>query len=189
MVSVLEPCTILRVQSWDIRKTAPSRAEEAAGVLWPKVTGTFARGAAEVVCVGPTDWLVLAGASGGTIAGARAANTNAAAGTPHTAGSASVALLSALAAAFQDSTFRITDVSQALARLQIAGPQARPLLAKACSTNVSPQAFPVGRSARTRFAGMPVVVRCLEPETFECIVSQSYREYLVAWLADAAVEY
>jgi hypothetical protein len=46
-----------------------------------------------------------------------------------------------------------------------------------------------GRSARTRFAGMPVIVRCTRPSTFQCIVTASYCDYLASWLADAALEF
>lgn len=113
--------------------------------------------------MGPTDWLVV---------------TDAAAPSP----------FERLSEAFQGSAFRVTDVCSALIRLKVEGAHARALLAKGCSMDVSPQAFPVGRSASTRFAGMPVVVRCVQSSTFELIAGLSYRDYLVAWLADAAEE-
>ena len=165
MLSVLDPCDILRVQSWDIRKAAPPNAAQVLRVVWPKSVGEVAHGAADVLCIGPTDWLVMA--------------------PPERA----AALLVALQMAFQDSSFRVTDVSSALARVRVEGPRARLLLSKGCALDLDPQAFTPGRALRTRFAGMPVVVHCTQPAAFECIVSLSYRDYLLSWLEDAAAEF
>lgn len=114
--------------------------------------------------MGPTDWLVLAD-------------------------TAAPLSLERLSEAFEASAFRATDVSSALVRLQVEGANARALLAKACSVDLGLQAFPIGRSARTRFAAMPVIIRCLQPSTFELTLALSYRDYLVAWLEDAAEEF
>jgi sarcosine oxidase subunit gamma len=91
--------------------------------------------------------------------------------------------------AFRDSTFRATDVSQALTRIQIGGPEVRELLAKGCSLDLHPPLFPAGRAARTRFAAMPVIVRCTGTSAFELIVTRSYTDYLLSWLADAELEF
>lgn len=165
MLSVLDPCTIIRVQSWDPIEEVPSRVEQIVGAPWPKVTGTFARGRFDIVCVGPTDWLVIAALSAG------------------------VSLLPSLDEVFAQSTYRATDISFALTRIQLEGTCSRALLGKGCSLILHPEEFAVGQSARTRFAGMPVVVRCLQPSAFECIVASSYRDYLVGWLEDAAMEF
>lgn len=165
MLSVLDPGGIIRVQSWDIHEAPPSKAEEMLGLLWPKPTGTVARGRVEVLCVGPTDWLVLV------------PDPNA------------IPVLQALGDAFGGSSYRATDVSSALARIRVEGPHARALLAKGCSLDLHPVAFTPDRLARTRFAGMPVVIRCTKPSSFECIVSLSYCDYLISWLTDAATEF
>lgn len=114
--------------------------------------------------MGPTDWLVLTEEV-----------------TPSPA--------ERLSEAFVGSSFRATDVSSAFVRMKVEGSDARALLSKACSMDVSATTFPVGRSVRARFVGMPVIVRCREPSTFELISARSYRDYLVAWLADAAQEF
>lgn len=160
-----DPGILIRVQSWDARERVPRQIEQALAISWPQTTGTVASGVEEIICVGPTDWLIIA------------------------SGPDAVPLLRILNGSFAGSAFRATNVSSALARIQVEGPHARALLAKGCSLDLHPQVFTPGRSARTRFAGMPVVVRCTQRSTFECIVPLSYREYLTAWLADAAVEF
>jgi sarcosine oxidase, subunit gamma len=162
---LLAPCSIVRVQSWDSEALAPRAVEGVLRIAWPEKTGAVARGRADILCIGPTDWLVVA------------PNPEAA------------PLLQRLEAAFVGSTFRTTNVSQALARIQIDGPEVRDLLAKGCFVDLQPPLFPPGHSARTRFAGMPVILHCTGADTFECIVASSFLEYLVSWLTDAALEF
>ncbi len=160
--SVLESCTIIRVQSWAITASAPAAARQLLGVEWPMRTGSLATGRADVVCVGPTEWLVIA---------------------PDERDSS--VLLKPLTDAFVDSPFRATDLSSALVRIRLEGESVRTLLSQGCGVDFHPERFPPGESARTRFAGMAVVVRCIGVSSFECIVARSYQEYLLAWLADA----
>jgi|SRR5579859_3475191 len=162
---LLAPCSIVRVQTWDHDAIAPLGVEGVLGVAWPQKIGTVATGRAEVICVGPTDWLVI------------------------TADPDATAWLQGLDAAFKASPFRVTNVSQALARIEIEGPEVRDLLAKGCALDLHPLCFAPGRSARTRFAGMPVIVHCTGLFTFECIVTLSYADYLLSWLADATLEF
>jgi sarcosine oxidase, subunit gamma len=162
---VLDPRTIIRVQTWDSEALAPSSVEEVLGVAWPQNTGAAANGRVDIIFVGPADWLVLA------------ADPDA---TPW---------LHRLEALFLHSTFRATNVSQALIRIKIEGPEVRDLLAKGCALDLHPPRFPSGRSARTCFAGMPVIVRCTGTCDFELIVTQSYSEFLLSWLADAELEF
>ena len=164
-ITALEACPIIRVQSWDVRKGPPVKAEQALGLLWPRSAGEVARGQVSILCIGPTDWLVLA--------------------PDHNR----IALCDELNDTFARSTYRATDVSDALARIQVEGDDARALLAKGCSLDLHADRFPPLRSARTRFAGMPVVIYCAQTSTFECIVARSYRDYLLTWLADAGSEF
>lgn len=157
--------TLIRVQSWEANERAPERVEQALGVVWPRVTGSMVRGRADIFCIGPTDWLVIARDRDAT------------------------AVLKRLDTAFEGSALRATDVSSALRRIQIEGAHARELLAKGCGLDVHPQAFPPGRCARTRLAGMPVIVLCVEESILECIVTSSYGDYLLAWLTDADTEF
>ena|ERR1700722_4701970 len=161
---VLDPCTVIRVQTWDSREVVPPNAELALCVTWPRETGTVASGCAEIVCNGPTDWLVIAA-------------------DPDPA-----ALLRRLDEAFMGTAFRASNVSQALTRIEIDDPNARVLLSKGCALDLHPSFFPPGRSTRTRFAGIPVIVRCTRESTFECVVALSYRDYVLLWLSDASAD-
>jgi sarcosine oxidase subunit gamma len=161
MFKVLQPCTIIRVQSWELNCAIPAIADEAVGGAWPTAVGTTVRGKADVLCVGPTDWLVIAGDAHAE------------------------SVLQLLRDGFRESALRATDLSSALTRVQVEGAQARELLSRGCSLDLHPTTFSPGRVARTRFAGMPVAIRCTELTTFECIVSSSYRDYLMSWFADA----
>src|SRR5580658_6153186 len=149
---VLEPCGILRVQAWDSKLTGLpkpagfAKAEQALGATWPDLVGATAYGHADILCTGPTDWLVI---------------------TP------------------------VPDVTKLLHGLgeAIEGPDARVLLTKGTSVDLDPTCFPPGRCARTRFADIPLIVRCIRMSAFELIVASSYHDYLIAWLTDAAREF
>lgn len=162
---VLDPCSIVRIQTWDSAAIAPAAVTEVFGVTWPQKTGTVVCGRVDIICVGPTDWLVLATDPDAT------------------------PWLHRLDALFQASTYRATNVSQALIRIEIDGPEMRDLLAKGCSLDLHPPLFPPGRAARTRFAGMSVIVRCTGTSKFQLIVTQSYADFALSWLADAELEF
>lgn len=165
MVSrVLDPCAIVRVQGWDGAAGAPSSAlDEVVGVAWPRQVGAVASGRVDVLCVGPTEWLVMGGDPGG-----------------------GGELCGRLGAALVGSALRATDVSRGLARVEFEGPEVREFLLKGCSLDLHPERFPVGRCARTRFAGVPAVLCCRGDSRFEGVVAASYREYLLAWIGDAS---
>ena len=168
---VLEPCGIIRVQTWDSKLTGLpkpaglAKAEQALGATWPELVGATANGHADILCTGPTDWLVIAP-------------------DPDITG-----LLHGLGEAFEGSSFRATNASHALTRLAIEHSEARVLLAKGTALDLDPTCFPPGRCARTRFADIPVIVRCKRMSAFELIVASSYHEYLISWLNDAAREF
>jgi sarcosine oxidase subunit gamma len=161
---VLDLCSIIRVQSWDIRAPVPMAVSEMLGVALPE-NGTVVAARAKVIGVGPADWLVI---------------------TPDPE---VTPWLQRLEAAFGGGPCRATDLTQAFARIEVHGPHTRELLAKGCSLDLHSSLFPPGRCARTRFAGMPVIVECTASSTFECIVTLSYAEYLLKWLTDAALEF
>ena len=168
---VLEPCGIIRVQTWDSNVTGVSKpaglvkAERLLGAPWPELVRATATGHADILCIGPSDWLVIAG-------------------DPDVMG-----LLHGLGEAFEGSSFRATNVSHALTRIAIEDRDARVLLSKGTSVDLDPTRFPPGHCARTRFADVPVIVRCVRVSTFELIFASSYDEYLIAWLNDAAREF
>ena len=162
---LLSPCSFIRVQTWNSQETTNQPAELALGAPWPRETGTIASGRADILCIGPTEWVVMA------------------------TDSDAKALHQQLEDAFDGSAFRATNVSQALVRIGVHGPEVRALLLKGCALDLDPSRFPPGRCARTRFAALPIVLRCTGPTDFECIVASSYCDYLLSWLSDATEEF
>lgn len=158
---VLDPCGIVRVQSWDVAAGAPPELDEVASATWPREVGSVASGVVDVLCIGPTEWLVIGGEPGGVELSAR------------------------LRTAVVGSPFRATDLSRGLARVEVSDHDVWEFLLKGCSLDLHPDRFPVGRCARTRFAGVPTILRSHDSSRFEGIVAVSYREYLLAWIADA----
>jgi len=159
---VLDLCAVVRVQSWDVTASVPTALDALVGVVWPREVGTVASGLVDVLCVGPAEWLVVDG------------------GEPEGAG-----LCARIGSALVGSSLRATDLSRGLVRVEMVDEDVREVLLKGCSLDLRPDRFPVGRCARTRFAGVPAILRSHDPSRFEGIVAASYREYLMAWLADA----
>ncbi len=82
------------------------------------------------------------------------------------------------------------DLSCALKALRVEGPYARELLSKGCGLDLYPSSFPAGRSTRTRFAQLSVILHCTDPAPrFELYASRSYLTYLQSWLLDSAAEF
>ena len=161
---IVEPCALIRVQSWQLGASVPKQAEHFLGVSWPHTAGAVASGQADVICLGPTDWLLV--------------------------GTGPVeSWMLALTAALSPTSYRATDLSSALSRIRIAGASARMLLATACALHVFSPEFTPGRAARTLVAGVPTVIRCLPRSVFECLVPVSYADYVMRWLTDAAAGY
>jgi heterotetrameric sarcosine oxidase gamma subunit len=156
---------LIRVQSWERHGAiVPAVIAELMQLQWPARTGTVATGNVEVICINPADWLIVAGE-----------------------GVSADELLVALRRGFHGGSLRATDLSHALGRICIEGADARPLLSKTCALDVgsSFELIP-GRAPRTLVAGIPTIIRCLAPTSFELIVALSYVEWLMAWLGDAA---
>lgn len=77
----------------------------------------------------------------------------------------------------------VIDVSDASVVYAVSGAHAREVLAKGCSLDFHPRAFPPGRCARSLLAVVPVLIhlRSAEP-CFELYVARSVGEYVRAWL-------
>lgn len=83
-------------------------------------------------------------------------------------------------------SFAVTDVSDALVSIAVEGSQAPALLARGCGLDLSPLAFGNAACARTRLAQLPVVLRRVTSERFECLVDRSAAQWLYDWMEDAA---
>jgi heterotetrameric sarcosine oxidase gamma subunit len=84
----------------------------------------------------------------------------------------------------------LLEITDALSTLAITGRGAEAVLSTDCGLDWSPDRFPVGQCARTRFANVPVIVEKVDDlPRFELTVGSSYLAYLTAWLADAVSLY
>jgi sarcosine oxidase, subunit gamma len=81
------------------------------------------------------------------------------------------------------------DVSAQRIGLRISGARAREVLAKGCSIDLHPRAFPAGRSAQTTLGLAAVVLLSLGEDGFAVLVRSSFAGYLATWLLDAGLEY
>jgi sarcosine oxidase subunit gamma len=83
----------------------------------------------------------------------------------------------------------VTDLSHARTALQVEGPQVRALLAKLCTLDFDPGAFPPGSCAQTQFGQIGVLLYCGAPDGFDIFM---FRGFAVAgWetIIDAALEF
>lgn len=164
-IRLLLPGTRIRVQSWSDSGLPQAALAALIGAPWPTAVGRSSGDRARVLCFGPTDWLVLSEG-------------------------AADALVRVLEEAAAGSTLSVTDLSQGLVAIEVAGVFARDVLAKACGLDVHARAFGPGTCARTRFADIAVIVHVVAGgDAFHCYVSRSYVEYLLQWLTDAAAEF
>lgn len=79
----------------------------------------------------------------------------------------------------------ITDLSDAYVTIALDGPRAVEVLARGCGINFAPTSFGLDACARTRLAQLPVVLRRVTHERFECVVDRSTAQYLFDWIHDA----
>ncbi len=82
-------------------------------------------------------------------------------------------------------SFAVTDVSDACVTIAIEGAQAAALVARGCGLDLSPPAFGETACARTRLAQLPVVLRRVNSERFDCLVDRAAAQWLYDWMQDA----
>jgi sarcosine oxidase subunit gamma len=154
----------LRVQAWAPGSfQAPAALNDATGAAWPQGVGAVAEGHCRVLCIGPTDWIVVA---------------------PETTASRVHEAIQALAPSAQLSVVEVTD---ALPHLQLEGASVRDVLSQGCGLDLHPKVFTAGQCARTRLAQIPAILHCIDGgSAFDCYVSRSYLPHLESWLRDAA---
>ncbi len=87
----------------------------------------------------------------------------------------------------------VTDLTDARTTIRIQGPGAREVLAKGCSLDLHPRAFPPGAVAQSRLAKADVLLHRVDQEgadmaepAFDLLVGRSFAGYLWAWLEEAS---
>lgn len=152
----------------DPKSPAAGRVGTALGVMLPNQPGEVAAaGELAVLWLGPDEWLILAPEG------------------------ASDRVQDTVREALGDDFGAVTDVSCQRTVLEIAGPDARNLLAKGCAIDLHPRSFGRDRCAQTMLARAQVVLVCRDADTpvFRVLVRSSFARYLADWLTDAAAEY
>jgi sarcosine oxidase subunit gamma len=145
--------------------TAATVAKALDGEL-PTTPCTFrTAGAADVLWLGPDEWLLVASAEA--------------------AGELEPLLREAVGAA---DFATLTDVSAQRTAFDLTGPHVRDVLAQGCAIDLHPSASPTGTCVQTLLAqtGVILQVRDASASVVRLLVRSSYAPYLRAWLADAA---
>lgn len=83
----------------------------------------------------------------------------------------------------------VTEVTDGRVALQLAGPDARAVLAKGCPLDLDAGQFDPGRVAGSLLAKAEILLHCTGPDSFDLYVARSFSSYLWAWLEDAGLEY
>lgn len=95
-------------------------------------------------------------------------------------------LLPAVRTACGRRSYAVTDISDSLATIAIEGTLAVAVLARGCGIDLASEAFGNFACARTRLAGLAVVLRRVTSEKYECSVDRSAAQWLYEWLEDVA---
>ena len=124
-------------------------------------------GAADVLWLGPDEWLLVASAEA--------------------AGELEPLLREAVGAGSSE-LVTLTDVSAQRTAFDLTGPQVRDVLAQGCAIDLHPRVSPTGTCVQTLLAqtGVILQVRDASAPAVRLLVRSSYAPYLAAWLADAA---
>ena len=143
-----------------------SAVRGAIGCEPPREANTFtSAGSASILWLGPDEWLVADEPDRGDgIAGA-------------------------LRRALPGMRHSVTDVSASRTVIEIAGRDARIVLAKGCPLDLHAQAFAPPRTAQTLLVKATVILQCVDASpAYRIFVRSSFAAYLAAWLVDAAAE-
>ena len=139
----------------------------AAGVELPLEPNTTRRsGSVTALWLGPDEWLITAPQGEERV------------------------LVPALRASLGDRHAAVVDLSESRTVIAVSGAHARDLLAKGCTLDLHPRAFPVGACAQTGLARAGAILHLVdEAPSFEITILRSFADYMWVWLADAAREY
>lgn len=99
-------------------------------------------------------------------------------------------LVRSLEEATADLFAQVVDTSDNWFALELGGPRARDLLAKACPLDLHPRSFGPGHCAQSLLAKAPMTLQQLDDTpAFRLYVRRSFADYAWRWLTDAGREY
>jgi len=132
----------------------------------PHVANTWtAAGDCSALWLGPDEWLVVA------------------------ADGRQEGLTGALRSALQGVHHAVTDVSASRTAIEIAGADARLVLAKGCPLDLHGERFKPPQLAQTLLAKANLIIQCIDARpSFRLWVRNSFASYVAEWLVDAATE-
>ncbi len=146
-----------------VRSANRGALEGALGLELPDLVGhRSTRGQAEVLCLGPDEWMIL---------------------TPEADRDA---LVSVAASAYMQIPHSLVEVSDREITLRLSGPQALTALTAGCPRDID--AIPVGRGARTLFDNATVVLWRDGPQDFRMNVWRSFVPHVRAILDKVMAE-
>jgi sarcosine oxidase, subunit gamma len=80
-----------------------------------------------------------------------------------------------------DQDARVVDVSDQRTAIDVTGPGARERIARGCTLDLHPAAFPPGACGQTLVAQVPAIVLA-RPDGLRVLVGSSYADHVRAWL-------
>jgi heterotetrameric sarcosine oxidase gamma subunit len=159
----LRPLTIVQVAAFDAERAA-SAVGAALGTPAPAIrNGVAAAGDSTVFWTGPGRWLVIEAESR--------------------------ALASLLHHHCPSDVAAVTELSHARTALRVEGSKVRDLLAKLCTLDVDPAAFPPGTCAQTQFGQIGVLLYCRVHDGFDVLVPRGFAVSAWETILDAALEF
>jgi len=159
----LRPLTIVQVAAFDAERAA-SAVGTAIGVPAPSArNGVATASDSAVLWIGPGRWLVVEPESRD--------------------------LASLLHHHCPGDVAAITDLGHARTALRVEGSKARDLLAKLCTLDLDPAAFPPGTCAQTQFGQIGVLLYCRVHDGFDVFVPRGFAVSAWETVLDAALEF
>ena len=84
----------------------------------------------------------------------------------------------------------VTEVGESRCCIEVSGPKARDLLAKACPLDLHPRSFQPGTCAQSHLAkAAGLIHQTTDEPAYDLYILRSFAEYLWHWLEDAGREY
>ena len=156
---------VLRLKSWSSQSPSDKPAKLGDQHLPTKV-GTVEFGATRILCLGPSEWLLV-------VRGQIEPDP--------------IASLQSLAA---DRSMDVIDMTDGLTVLELRGWAISRVLEKGCGLDLNSEVFRAGQCTRTRLAQILVALeRPAEPHRFVLYAARSYIPYLNSWLINASLEF
>lgn len=92
-------------------------------------------------------------------------------------------------AALAEMDSSVVDNTDGFTTLELSGAMVRDTIMKGCPLDIHPKVFKKGAMAQTRIVHADVLLHRADTDIYEIHVRNSFAEYMLRWLHDAALEY